>query len=154
MRRTEVRRVIHAGRARLYQALLDPALLAQWKVPHGMTLTVHEFEPREGGRLRISLAYDDHAPAGKTSAHTDTYRGRFVRLIPDELIVEEDEFETTDPAVAGAMTITIRLLDCPGGTELVASHEPVPPGVSLADNERGWNMALDKLSALVERDEP
>jgi hypothetical protein len=26
----------------------------------------------------------------------------------------------------------------------------VPPGISLADNETGWRMALDKLAAFVE----
>ena len=49
------------------------------------------------------------------------------------------------------MTITMRLFDQPGGTELVATHEPVPPGLSLVDNELGWNMALDKLTALARR---
>jgi len=29
-------------------------------------------------------------------------------------------------------------------------HEALPPGVSKADNEEGWRMALGKLAALVE----
>jgi hypothetical protein len=29
-------------------------------------------------------------------------------------------------------------------------HEGLPPGVSPADNEIGWQMALAKLAALVE----
>jgi uncharacterized protein YndB with AHSA1/START domain len=149
MRRTHLRRVIPTERARLYHALLDPALLPRWKVPDGMTLAVHEFDVREGGRLRISLTYTDRTSSGKTTAHTDTYRGTFLQLRENELIVEEDEFETTDPSIAGPMTITIRLSDHPQGTELDATHAPVPPGISLADNELGWTMALDKLAALV-----
>lgn len=149
MRRTEIRRFIPIDRARLYEILLDPSLLPRWKVPDGMSLTVHEYDAREGGRLRISLVYADPESKGKSAERTDTYHGRFVRLVPNELIVEEDEFETTDADVGGPMTITMRLSDRPGGTELVASHEPVPPGVSLADNELGWNMALDKLTALA-----
>jgi uncharacterized protein YndB with AHSA1/START domain len=131
--------------------MLDPALLAQWKVPDGMSLEAHEFEPREGGRIRISLTYRDIAGTGKTTLHTDTYHGTFVRLIPDELIVERDEFETDDPALAGVMTISITLKDVDGGTELVATHDGLPAGVTLADNEAGWNMSLDKLEALVSR---
>jgi len=146
---TRVTRHIAAPRARVYRALLDPAALPHWKVPDGMTLRVHQFEPREGGAIRISLTYESPSPAGKTSAHTDTYRGRLVRLIPNELIVEVDEFESDDPALRGEMTITIALSDAAGGTELVATHEGLPAAVSLADNETGWNMALDKLAALV-----
>lgn len=48
------------------------------------------------------------------------------------------------------MTVTITLLDRNGGTEVVGQHEGLPPGVSLADNELGWRMALRKLAALVE----
>lgn len=50
----------------------------------------------------------------------------------------------------GEMTITIRLADVDGGTELVAAHDGLPPGVLPADNETGWRMALDKLAVLVE----
>lgn len=146
---THVRRFIGAPRARVYEALLDPAALPHWKVPDGMTLHVHQFEPREGGALRISLTYDSPSAPGKTAARTDTYHGRLVRLVPNELIVEVDEFESDDPALRGEMTITISLSDAPGGTELVATHEGLPSAVSSADNETGWNMALDKLAALV-----
>jgi uncharacterized protein YndB with AHSA1/START domain len=148
-RSTRIRRVIDAPRPLVYRTMLDPALLARWKVPDGMSLEAHEFEPREGGRIRISLTYRDIAGAGKSRLHTDTYHGTFMRLIPDELIVERDEFETDDPAFAGAMTITITLKDVDGGTELVATHVGLPSGVSPADNETGWNMSLDKLEALV-----
>jgi uncharacterized protein YndB with AHSA1/START domain len=115
-----------------------------------MTCHVHEFDAREGGRLRISLTYDDPTAAGKTTTYTDTYHGRFVKLIPDEQIVEVDEFETEDPELSGEMTIAITLVDAHGGTDVVAVHDGLPRGVSKADNETGWRMALAKLAALVE----
>ena len=70
--------------------------------------------------------------------------------MPNELVVECDEFETNDPALQGVMRSTIRLDDAPGGTELVAIHDGVPSGVRTAENELGWRMALDKLTALAE----
>ena len=149
VRSTRFRRVIAASRQRIYQMLMDPTALSRWKVPDGMDLEVHEWEPREGGRIRISLTYRDGNGAGKSGVHTDTYHGQFVHLVPNALIVERDEFETDDPAFRGAMTISIALADAPGGTELVATHDGVPVGVSLTDNETGWRMALDKLEALV-----
>lgn len=119
-------------------------------VPNGMSSRVHTFEPREGGAFRISLTYDAPSAAGKTTADTDTYHGRFVKLIPNEQVVEVVEFETTDPAIQGEMTITISLADANGGTDISAVHDGLPRGVSTADNELGWRMSLDKLAALVE----
>jgi uncharacterized protein YndB with AHSA1/START domain len=147
---THVRRHIDAPRASVYRALLDAEAVAQWMVPAGMTSHVHAFDPREGGAFRISLTYDEPTGTGKTTAHTDTYHGRFVRLVPNEQVVEVVEFETTDPAMQGEMTITITLGDDDGGTELAAVHDRLPPGVSSADNETGWRMSLAKLAALVE----
>jgi uncharacterized protein YndB with AHSA1/START domain len=119
-------------------------------VPDGMTSQVHTFEPREGGAFRISLTYDQPTSIGKTSAHTDTYHGRFLRLVPNEQIVQSVEFETADPGMQGAMTITISLIERDAGTELTAVHDHLPPALSPADNETGWRMSLDKLARLVE----
>ena len=114
-----------------------------------MTSEVHEFDAREGGAFRVSLAYD--APgAGKSAAHTDTYHGHFARLVPDEQVVEVLEFETADPDLSGEMTITTTLTDVDGLTEVLVVHEGVPRGVSATDNEMGTRMALDNLAALVE----
>jgi uncharacterized protein YndB with AHSA1/START domain len=150
VRSTRVSRRIRAPRDRIYAALLDPDAVARWKVPAGMTCVVHEFDAREGGTLRISLSYDTTSGTGKTTARTDTYRGRFVELVPGERVVEIDEFETSDPALRGEMTVTIVLADADGGTEVVGLHEGLPRGVPLADNETGWREALARLAALVE----
>jgi ankyrin repeat protein len=147
---TRISRHVNAPRAAVYRALLDPRAIAVWKVPDGMTSRVHVFEAHEGGFFRISLTYDEPGRAGKTTRHTDTYRGRFVKLVPDEQVVEVMEFETSKSAMRGAMTVTITLTDAGDGTDILAVHDRVPPGVSLADNETGWRMALDKLAALVE----
>jgi uncharacterized protein YndB with AHSA1/START domain len=147
---THVHRHINAPRENVYRALLDAGAVAKWKVPDGMTCHVHAFDPCEGGSFRISLTYNEPSGAGKTTAHTDTYHGRFVKLVPNEQVVEVDEFETSDPAMQGEMTITITLADADGGTDLVALHDGLPPGVSAADNETGWHMALAKLAAFVE----
>jgi len=150
MSSTRISQHIGAPRASVYRALLDPRAVATWKVPAGMTCHVHAFDAREGGSFRISLTYDEPTGTGKTTAHTDTYRGRFAKLVPNERVVEVDEFETEDPALRGEMTITITLADADGGTNLLAVHDGLPPGVSSADNETGWRMALAKLAAFVE----
>jgi uncharacterized protein YndB with AHSA1/START domain len=147
---TRVSRRVNAPRAIVYRALLDPRAVATWMVPNGMTSHVHAFDPREGGSFRISLTYDTPTGTGKTNAHTDTFHGRFVRLLTNERVVEVVEFETTDPALRGEMTITIALADADGGTDILAEHDGLPRGLSTADNEVGWRMSLAKLAALVE----
>ena len=150
MSTTRITRHIRAPRAHVYRALLDAEAVRQWMVPDEMTSEVHSFDAREGGAFRISLTYDVPTNAGKTNAQTDSFHGRFVRLVPDTEVVQAVEFETEDPAMAGEMTITYRLKDADGGTDLVGIHENLPPGVPPADNEVGWQMSLDKLAALVE----
>jgi uncharacterized protein YndB with AHSA1/START domain len=150
---TRTSRHINAPRAKVYSALLDAQAVATWMVPHGMTSHVHVFEAREGGLFRISLTYDEQTGTGKTTAHTDTYHGHFVKLVPNEQVVEVMEFETVDAAMRGEMMVTFTLADAGGGTDVLGVHDNLPPGVSPADNETGWQMALDKLAALVEADQ-
>ncbi len=92
---TRLRQHVNAPRAVVYRALLDARDVATWMVPEGMTSQVHAFDAREGGAFRISLSYDAPSGTGKTTAHTDTYHGRFVTLVPDERVVQVMEFETT-----------------------------------------------------------
>jgi uncharacterized protein YndB with AHSA1/START domain len=137
----------------VYRALLDPEAIARWRVPAGMSSQVHEFEAREGGAFRVSLRYDASTGTGKSTADTDTYGGHFVRLVPDEQVVEELAFETTDPALNAPMTITTTLSDAPGGaTDILIVHDGVPDSVPAADNELGTRMGLANLAALVEGD--
>lgn len=150
MTSTRVTRRIDAPRERVYRALLDAEAVRTWMVPTGMTSQVHAFEPWEGGAIRISLTYEEPTGTGKTTAHTDTYHGGFVKLAPNERVVETVEFETDDPAMQGEMTIAITLADADGGTEIVAVHDGLPPGIAAADNEAGWRDSLQKLAALTE----
>lgn len=149
---TTVTRTIKAPRRAVYQAFLDPVSVAKWYHPHDMTLHVHTFEPRQGGKFRISLRYQDASkgPGGKTSEDTDTYHGTFARLIPNEKIVQVIEFETQDPGFAGEMRVTTTLADADGGTEVTVFTENIPTGVRPEDNETGGKMALQNLAALLE----
>lgn len=150
MSATFISRLVRAPRAAVYRALLDPRAIAVWRVPEGMSGQVHAFEAREGGAFRVSLSYDQPDGTGKTSAHTDTYHGRFVQLVSNEKVVEIAEFETSDPALRGEMTITTTLSDAEDGTRITAVHDGLPPGLSARDNELGWSQALAKLAAWVE----
>jgi uncharacterized protein YndB with AHSA1/START domain len=149
---TQVSRIIKAPRQKVYQAFLDPAAVAAWLAPDTMRARVHTFDPREGGRFRISLTYQkaEDSQRGKTAGDTDTYHGRFVKLVPDEMIVEVIEFESQKPGFAGEMTMTVTLADVDGGTEVSLRYKNVPAGIRPEDNEAGSRQSLQKLAALVE----
>ena len=104
-------RLVRAPRSAVYAALLDPRAAETWRVPDDMTARVAEWEPVQGGRFRVSLTYRAEDRTGKTEGATDTYSGEFTRLVPDEQVVERIEFETDDPDLAGAMTMTWTLRD-------------------------------------------
>lgn len=150
MATTRVTGRVAAAPGDVYAVLLDAEAIARWRVPDGMTAIVHKFDPTEGGRFRISLTYDDPTAAGKSGGHTDTYHGRFVRLVPEREVVEVSEFETDDPGLRGEMTMITSLRPIPDGTEVTIEHRGLPAAVAVVDNEAGTRMALAKLAALVE----
>jgi uncharacterized protein YndB with AHSA1/START domain len=149
--RTQVSTTIAAPREAIYRACLDPDALASWRVPDNMTAQVHEFEPREGGRFRMTLSYNDPqaSPRGKSAEGLDTFQGRFAHLIPGQRLVEIIEFESPDPAYAGEMTMTTTLTDTRQGTEVTVVCENLPPGIGPEDNRAGTEQALRKLAALM-----
>lgn len=73
--------------------------------------------------------------------------------MPNEQVVEVLEFETADPALRGAMTVTTTLTDAVGGTDVLVVYEGIPDGVPAADNATGSRMALANLAKLVEASE-
>ena len=149
---TRVSLVIDAPQEAVYAALVDPDAVQHWRVPEGMSAQVHEFDPRPGGSVRISLTYVDADAVGKTAANTDTYRGRFVELVPGVRTVEEVEFESEDAALAGTITVTTAVAPVegdPGRTRVELTQEGMPDAVPREDNELGSRMALDALAAYV-----
>lgn len=151
-RSTQVSQIIHAPREVVYHAFLEPDALAAWLPPDGMKGEVHTFEPREGGKFRVSLTYLNQSdrPRGKSSEDTDTAEGIFAELIPNEKVVWLTEFNSDDPNFAGKMTTTWLLKDAIGGTEVTVLSENIPQGIRLEDNEMGSRSSLQNLAAFVE----
>jgi uncharacterized protein YndB with AHSA1/START domain len=152
-RSTWASQLIKAPREAVYRAFLDPDAVAAWLPPDGMTGRIHTFEPHKGGRFRLSLTYLDPSasPRGKTSEDTDTVQGTFAQLLSNEKIVWVTQFDSPDPNFAGEMTITWTFADAPGGTQVTALSENIPPGIRLEDNEMGSRQSLRKLAAFLER---
>lgn len=149
---TSVSRIIKAPRHAIYQAFINPDKLVSWLAPDTMTGKIHSFDPRVGGKFRMSLTYQnaEDSPGGKSSENTDTFEGTFVELIPDEKVVWVTEFESPQPEFSGEMRLTNTLTDTPEGTEVTIRCENIPPGIRPEDNELGTHQSLEKLAALFE----
>jgi uncharacterized protein YndB with AHSA1/START domain len=153
MRTDTASRVIAAPTRTIYRALLNPVAVAEWRAPEGMNNTIEKFQVREGGEFRMALTYtdQDHRPHGKTTEHEDVVHGKFVKLVLNQQVVEEVEFETEDAAFKGPMTITTTLVPVPGGTRVTIACENVPQGIKARDHQKGLESSLVNLAALVER---
>jgi uncharacterized protein YndB with AHSA1/START domain len=125
----------------IYDAHIDPEALVSWLPPAGMKARLDSYDPHAGGTYRMVLAYDqgDYATLGKTSAHADVMRGRFVELVPHERIVQVVDFESDDPAFAGEMTMTWRFTPASGGTNVEVRAENVPAGIRPEDHEAAFD---------------
>jgi uncharacterized protein YndB with AHSA1/START domain len=99
----------------------------------------------------MSLMYPESETAarGKTDARTDTFEGRFVKLVPNEQIVWATVFQSDDPSFAGEMTITTTLKPADRGTAVTMRCDDVPAGVRLEDNELGCRLTLDQLAKFL-----
>jgi uncharacterized protein YndB with AHSA1/START domain len=149
---TVVSRIVGAPRQAVYRALLDGNALAAWLPPDSMRGVVHAFDARAGGSFRISLIHADGGAAmrGKSSESTDTVRGRFVELIPNERVTWATEFESADPAFAGEMLVTWTLEPAGSRTQVTVLCENIPPGIKSEDNEAGCRSTLENLAAYLE----
>lgn len=146
-------RLIKADPSTIYRALTTPEGLAAWRAPKGMTGEVYQFEARAGGMYRMALRYEKPGKniRGKTSADADVFEGRFLELVPDQRVVEVVEFDSGDPAFAGAMTITTSLTPVEGGTTVTIVIENVPEGISAEDHQAGIASSLENLAAYTEQ---
>lgn len=150
---TSVSRIISASPQAVYQAFLNPNSVASWLPPDTMTATVHNFDAREGGAIHMSLHYPDSdtTSQGKSSEHTDTFKGLFSELIPNEKIVWAVQFESDDASFSGKMTVSWILAPSGNGTQVTALCENIPSGIRPEDNEEGSRSTLEKLAAFVEK---
>src|SRR5215213_5524700 len=129
--------LIKASRMRVYEALINREAVLHWLPPAGASGSMEAFDPRPGGAFRMTLVFDRAASVtkAKTSANSDSIDGKFVNLIAPELIVQQFNFVSDDPAFAGTMTMTWTLFDTPFGTLVTVAATNVPPGISAEEHK-------------------
>ncbi|MFL5534843.1 MAG: SRPBCC domain-containing protein [Gemmatimonadales bacterium] len=130
-----VRRIIQARRERVFAAWLDPASLAQWMRPGGMTGAAVEVDPKVGGKFRIVMI-----EGPKRYEHT----GEYLVINPPERLDFTWISEATDHR---RTVVTIEFLERDGETELVLTHRRLPAS-QVGSHRAGWTDIMKKLELL------
>jgi len=136
----------------LFRTFLDPESLIAWRAPEGMSARLHHFEPQVGGGYGMVLRYAETAPAtaGKTRAHEDEVEVKFLEFLPEERVVEEVHFISTDPEFAKPMLLTTTFEKDRDGTRVTLRAEQVPSAISADDHQAGMLSSLNQLARLTE----
>ena len=129
--------MIHASPDTIYHAFASAEALMQWLPPAGMSGRALEYDFQEGGRYRVELRYDEQLSTepGKSTDRTDITCGRFLEVRPGVRITQSIEFESSDSAFAGEITLTWSFDTTPEGTLVTVIAANVPNGISKADHD-------------------
>ena len=138
-------RVLAAPPERVYRAFLDADALAKWLPPNGFTCKVHEFDPKVGGRYRMSFT-------NFTTGNSHAFGGTYLELVPNERIRNDDRFE--DPNLPGTMITTVTLKPVSVGTDVHIVQEGIPDAIPVEGCYLGWQESLVLLGKLVEPEIP
>jgi uncharacterized protein YndB with AHSA1/START domain len=136
-----IHRVLTAKPEKVSRAFLEADAMASWLPPFGFTCTVHELDPRVGGKHRMSFR-------NFTTGNGHSFGGTFLEIVPGEKIVYTDKFD--DPNLPGEMKVTVTFKAAVVGTEMTIEQEGVPDVIPLAACYLGWQESLQKLAKLVE----
>jgi uncharacterized protein YndB with AHSA1/START domain len=134
-------RVLPTPPEKLYRAFLEADALAKWLPPNGFTCTVHHFEPKVGGKFKMSFR-------NFTTGHSHAFGGEYVELVPHERLRYTDKFD--DPNLPGEMAVTVTLKKVSVGTEVHIVQEGVPDAIPVEACYLGWQESLRNLARLVE----
>lgn len=134
-------RVLTARPEKVYRAFVEADALAAWLPPFGFTCTVHELEPKVGGRHRLSFR-------NFTTGQSHAFGGEYLELVPGERLAYTDRFDAPGPA--GEIRVTVSLKAVSVGTELQVEQAGIPDEIPTELCHLGWQESLRKLARLVE----
>ncbi|SFC34305.1 Uncharacterized conserved protein YndB, AHSA1/START domain [Polaromonas sp. OV174] len=138
-------RVLRAKPNKVYRAFLDVDAMAKWLPPYGFVCKVEHLDAQVGGTFKMSFQ-------NFSTGNGHSFGGRYLELVPDELIRYTDKFD--DPNLAGELQVTVSLKAVSCGTEIAIVQEGIPEVIPVEMCYLGWQESLAQLANLVEPDIP
>jgi uncharacterized protein YndB with AHSA1/START domain len=140
-REFRLERTFNASRERVWRAMTEPALLAQWW-GRGNRVVIERFELVRGGHWRF-VEHSDHGVHG--------FEGRYREIVPIERIVTSFEWDGM-PAHVAIQTMTLEQL-ADGRTKLVSTAlfhtDAERDGMMSSGMEGGANQSYEALDRLL-----
>ncbi len=133
-----IRRRFKAAPERVYRAWTEPAQVARWFGPGGITVLEAVFEPSVGGRFMI------HARGANGEDHRVS--GTIREVIPNSKVAYTWAWQSTPERQS---LVTVEFKPDGDGTLLVLTHEQFFDEDARDRHNGGWNAALDKLEAYL-----
>ena len=141
----KLNRIIRSTPEKLYRAFLDPEAICKWMPPYGFTCKVHHLNAKVGGTYKMSFT-------NFTTGKSHSFGGKYIELVPNEYIVNTDEFD--NPSMSGTMQTKVSLKKVSCGTELNIIQEGIPEVIPPELCYLGWQDSIDLLLKLVEPNIP
>ena len=132
-----IEKTIHAPIERVYDAWLDPSLVAQWFAPPPMRAEVQTLEAEAGGSYRIDMV----PPEGPIMTVTGTYE---TLERPRRLVFGWDWGEISE----APSQVEVNFSATDGGTRLVLEHRRLAPPAVEAHAD-GWVGILSAFTAAM-----
>ena len=140
----DITREFDAPRDLVFQAYTEPDLLVQWLGPRKYTMTIDEYEPRDGGRWRYVHSDDD----GNAWGFHGVFHGD---QTPDGML-QTFEFE----GAPGHVSLEKLVLEERDGRTVVRNHsvyQSIEARDAMVESgmEEGMNDGFDRLDDLLAR---
>ncbi|GGE34428.1 hypothetical protein GCM10011360_22860 [Primorskyibacter flagellatus] len=129
-------RTIPAAPEKVFDAWLDPQVMALFLCPGEGTTSQVTNDPTVGGRYDILM---EGGPHGEGVPHWGTYR----RIDRPEVL----EFTWNSPHAEPDSIVTLTFKPVSGGTEVTLVHDRFPSDGARSGHEKGWTSILEKLEA-------
>jgi uncharacterized protein YndB with AHSA1/START domain len=137
----KLHRVLATKPEKVYRAFLEADAMAKWLPPNGFTCTVHSFEPKVGGKFKMSFR-------NFTTGKSHSFGGEYKELVPNERLRYTDKFD--DPNLPGEIVVTVTLKKVMVGTEINIEQAGIPDVIPVEACYLGWQDSLRNLAKLVE----
>ena len=134
-------RVFMTKPEKIYRAFIEADALAKWLPPDGFACTVHNLEPKVGGKFKMSFR-------NFTTGNSHSFGGEYLELVPNEKLRYTDVFD--DPNLPGTMEVTVTLKKVDVGTDVSIVQDGIPDMIPVEACYLGWQQSLENLAKLVE----
>jgi uncharacterized protein YndB with AHSA1/START domain len=142
----EIRRRLAYAPLKVFAAFANADLVARWLTPSPeITLTVLEFDFREGGSYRFAY----HVP----EAATVIVAGSYSVIRPPSKIVFSWVIEPPDIHAGIESEVSVAITPDGSGSELVIRHEKLGRTDAIERHAGGWRGAVDLLTELLAQKE-